>query len=655
VFDRESDAVLEIGRHSVSRYKKEEKTTTVIFDMPQINQGGDKSSGAIINTWTLSFDDPNIETEYASFFTQNNMVMWRIGLLIGLTVSLVLFFYSGLDGHTPIVEESLFVAFSVMFPLVALLCASYMMAVRQKQTAKYAHHISTFAITVIGGVAISVRHYLLEREESPYKPGLFYILMLLGAHAMLRIRYLYLALCMPLLLAIYISEEAISISGSFKRAQDLFISTICLAAAMMVIVTSSYTAERASRQEFSNARTAAKTTSKLIEQLKKLHKTYSHQVADFDSPLEKSIMLVKSILADPSLQRDHINSLANLLALLRSNDLMTPDIEKQVEGGWVDLDKEQEAWLFSNLYRNRQASKPGVVKRAGSLVHDRNRQSERALIDDSPFHHVKKVVIGGESCHPPPIGRTKTISSHANTPRKKSFGDKPDKTFQTKHSNDIVSEKRPSLLKTAAEKDQASANAARRRPSLVQQMFKEKAADGRRPSCVSKNTKQSLESLKSSQNQINVEKEANVDLLSPLVPTAEAKRSSISDVMSERSRHISNQPYESLFASEVAHVVLSIGSISNPEAISKFTYLESLDSEIDKLPTAFIVYDTMLTTVPTADFQNLNTIKEGEEDLGSVVSFEKQKLLLHDASLILSSPEEVASHIGIVSLLERSG
>lgn len=320
----------------------EKKETTIVFDMPEeVHQP--EPPVAQINSWTLSFYDDRIENEYASFFAQNNMIMWRIGLSIGLLVAIVLFFHSGLYGHESIIHETMFMAFSAIFPLVALLCSSYIMSLRQKQTAKYAHQIGVFAMLLIGSVAISARHYVMEKQDSAYKTGLFYILMLMGAHVMLRIRYFYLVLSMPLLLTIYLVEEIVSIKQlESKNAEDLFISVICLTASMCVISSSSYKTEYASRQDFMNARSSAKTTSKLIEQLKKLHRTYSHQVADFDSPLEKSIMLVKSILADPSLQREHINSLAKLLALLKSGDLMTPDIEKQVEGGWVDLDKDQE-------------------------------------------------------------------------------------------------------------------------------------------------------------------------------------------------------------------------------------------------------------------------------------------------------------------------
>jgi hypothetical protein len=332
--------------------KVENRPTTILFDMPQSEMNEDM--GSEINHWTLSFNNPRVEREYASFFATKAMKMWRIGLIIGLAVSLILFMYNGLFGDTPIIDETLLLAFTAVFPIVTLLCSSYLLVLRQKQTAKFAHIASTLGVVLMGGAAISIRHYLIETHESSYKTGLFYILLLMGAHVMLRIRFFFLAVSMPLLLCSYIIEQVASMRAtSMDHIEDIFISTICLTAAMCIIASSSYATENATRKDFLISRVSKKTTTKLVEQLKRLQKTYTHQVADFDSPLEKSIILVKSILADPSLQHQHINSLSKLLALLKSGDLMTPDIQKQVEGGLVDLDKEQEV--------NNQINVLGVV------------------------------------------------------------------------------------------------------------------------------------------------------------------------------------------------------------------------------------------------------------------------------------------------------
>ncbi|KAL3899351.1 MAG: hypothetical protein SGCHY_002110 [Lobulomycetales sp.] len=325
-----------------ARPRPEEKLTTIIFDMPQHEVESDVFENEI-NPSTLTFKKAAIEREYASFFTTNSMRMWRVGLLVGLSVSMILFLYDGIATDRPIIDGTLLFGLTAIFPIVSLLCSSYILIMRQKQAAKFAHGAATFAIVLMGGMAVSARHFLLENDESPYKTGTFYLLLLLGAHVMLKIRYLYLIIIMPLLLVGHIVEEIASMRVSnMDYSEHIVISNVCLAAAMCMIASSSYTTEKANRREFLISRVSAETTGKLVEQLKRLQKTYSHQVADFDSPLEKSIILVKSILADPSLQQKHISSLSKLLALLKSGDLMTPDIEKQVQGGFVDLDKEQE-------------------------------------------------------------------------------------------------------------------------------------------------------------------------------------------------------------------------------------------------------------------------------------------------------------------------
>lgn len=317
------------------------------------------------------------------------------------------------------------------------------------------------------------------------------------------------------------------------------------------------------------------------------------------------------------------------------------------------------AWLFSNLYRNRQFSRQHGSKPSFSQS-DRIKQDRVGFEDFSPIQLTgKKTSLGGESYHPPILSKIKSPSFQSTqtvTPRKKSAGEKEKPKEVVIPIIQDGSLKRPSATQRP---DKELSTAARRRPSLVQQMFKDKGPEGRRSSISVKPTaagKLSLESLKAtSQNHLN-EKEVSIESPKAANMAEPKQRLSVNAIENERSHlSTSQKPYESFIASEIAHIVLSVGSKLSLDTFSKHTFLETLDQEIEKLPDTF-VKDIENINQATTYQEALNTIKEGEEELGSMLSVnDKVKGIMHDAAAILSSPEEVADHISIVSLLENSG
>ncbi|KAJ3084719.1 hypothetical protein HDU99_006153 [Rhizoclosmatium hyalinum] len=100
--------------------------------------------------------------------------------------------------------------------------------------------------------------------------------------------------------------------------------------------------------------------SKLTNQLKGLQKTFNNKVADFDSPLEKSVLILKSILADPNLNSNLLALLDQVVQLLGSTNILTPDLENQLTDF---MDNEQEAWLFSEIAPRKRVG--GALRKAG--------------------------------------------------------------------------------------------------------------------------------------------------------------------------------------------------------------------------------------------------------------------------------------------------
>ena len=301
----------------------------------------------------LTFRSPEVELSYGRYFMIKTIPLWRTGLIVGFLLSVIMFIFNLLN-RTPnyFVTETLIYVFAVVLPLTILLYISSNTFKSPTIFVNLVHYISTFSILIIGGISLSIRHYIQENKEPAYKTALFYSLLVLGAHLVLRIRFIFLVFAIPCLFTFFVIEASITsvqnIASANETTNHLFTSTICLFAFMLVTLFSSYKSEQSSRLDFTTTSSSKASASKLRDQLNRLQKTYTNQSGEFDSPLEKSIVIVRSIMADPAIKSKHVNALSKLLGLLKSGDLMTPQIEKQVEG--AELDKDQEVF-FNLIYR----------------------------------------------------------------------------------------------------------------------------------------------------------------------------------------------------------------------------------------------------------------------------------------------------------------
>ena len=107
----------------------------------------------------------------------------------------------------------------------------------------------------------------------------------------------------------------------------------------------SYTAhetEYFDRMQFLMSKEMKKNNTKLSNQLKLISKSFNKKANGLDSPLEKSFMIIRAVIADPSLTVAHLNMLNQALTLLSSSNLLTPDFENQIGDS---LDKQQKVYL----------------------------------------------------------------------------------------------------------------------------------------------------------------------------------------------------------------------------------------------------------------------------------------------------------------------
>ncbi|KAJ3215732.1 hypothetical protein HDU67_010370 [Dinochytrium kinnereticum] len=375
-------------------------TTPTVFSVGLSLQNTEMSTElkGIADLVTLTFLDTEVEDSFRSYFVRSYMPMWRLGLLIELIFGSMLFMYHMLvypsesDEHMTLksmrlkafpdystwstiecvpgficercarnkicndfnpLYEALFFGISLVLPNLALYVLSYQFGPVTKLS-RYTHTLSILHTLIICSIFVSWRHYVIEPSTSPYSSVAIYLFFVFASTLIFRVRFIHLVISSPLFLAIFIAESVTAFHTTPSTPPtSTIISVLTLLSGLFILCLGSYDHERSLRSHFIRSRMYMRTTAKLMDQLRELNRNYSDQIADFDSPLEKAIAMVKGIRTDPGVGRDHFESLGMVLALLNSSDLMTPDIERQVEGGRVALDEEGEAWLFTNLYRGR--------------------------------------------------------------------------------------------------------------------------------------------------------------------------------------------------------------------------------------------------------------------------------------------------------------
>ncbi|KAJ3328893.1 High affinity cAMP-specific 3',5'-cyclic phosphodiesterase 7A [Blyttiomyces sp. JEL0837] len=348
--------------------------------------------------FTLTFNDPELEEGYQQYFAHYYIPIWRYGAVLEVVICLAIGIYHFVkypgDSDN---FKSLANLRSTLYPtvndwtsipctpgLVCLRCFTghlcneffpqreilililgillpctliYLISFKLGPTSPlkvYSHVIATIHTSVVIAFPITLRHYIVEPSISPFKTALLQLLSLFGCIIMFRIRFCYSMLLLPISIISFVSESYITLQD--QESDDysgLVIGLICLIGGISISCVGAYDFERNARAQYFRSHAYLTTNAKLVDQLKDMSKNYSDRVADFNSPLEKAIGMITMIRMDPKLSVDHFDSMGMILALLNSSDLMTPDIDRQVEGGMVELDEEGEAWLFSNLYRAR--------------------------------------------------------------------------------------------------------------------------------------------------------------------------------------------------------------------------------------------------------------------------------------------------------------
>ncbi|KAJ3115749.1 hypothetical protein HDU96_000080 [Phlyctochytrium bullatum] len=265
-------------------------------------------------------------------------------------------------------NDILFWLMGILAPFLAVLFTSFKL--QAVEIGRYLHLLSAVFACHITVVGIFIRWLIIEPTTPLYQTTYLSILSVTACFVFLRMRFIFSVVCCCVVVGSYLITSFLSIStnqsyqlirGFFDTRQitsaqynstyTLALSVLALVAVTGIVSCSCFDTEIFYRGQFLVSHTLQKHNAKLTNQLKVLQKVYGNKAADFDSPLEKSVMIIRSLMADPSLTAQHLLELSQVLTLLGSSNLLTPDLENQVT---EFMDTEQEAWLFSEIAPRRK-------------------------------------------------------------------------------------------------------------------------------------------------------------------------------------------------------------------------------------------------------------------------------------------------------------
>lgn len=224
-------------------------------------------------------------------------------------------------------------------------------------------------IFIVYGACVSIitRFSIVEQRADIFFEGIILIAFILCALSGFQMRFIFGAYAIGIITLFWIPSNY----WIFVDQEDFirpYALLIFLTAAIIVMLYNTSMTEKFKRESFIRNVEASKTNEKLVKQLEALQNSYSSGMIDLESPLEKAILLSKSMIADPKISSHNLENLRTLLQLLVSPNINTPDFEAQLNERpessiGMTITEDQKAWIF-----NEFAKKAPDVNAISSIV-----------------------------------------------------------------------------------------------------------------------------------------------------------------------------------------------------------------------------------------------------------------------------------------------
>ncbi|KAJ3208827.1 cAMP-specific 3',5'-cyclic phosphodiesterase 4D, partial [Dinochytrium kinnereticum] len=383
---------------------------------------------ARFSTLTLRFLDDQVEQDYGVYFWGRSVTRWRTFVAVAgaLGVSYQCAAMLGKGGDVRVsagMIDWVVLGIAAVLPMIAIGMSTFF--VKKTRISRWIHHLSFLFLVLLGPVLTCIRYVHPSGETGPQvSPAVtapLYIVCLVASVFFLRLRFVYTLLATlvaaPTWYAVFGSDVKNSGGGEGVLGQYI-VASVALFLACIVTCSIAYDLERTLRTQYLSDSRFLSITRNLQSQLEGLERSLlaasgrqDLTPADLDSPLEKAMLAVRSLLMDPTVRRQHKNVLDVVMACLSSPNLLTPDLDLQVKRGQVEMDVEVEKWLFSEVARRKglgEADPEGVGKEqvvgdwedGGGVIQEEEEEDEDVFADSNKVVEeadVQLIAVAAES------------------------------------------------------------------------------------------------------------------------------------------------------------------------------------------------------------------------------------------------------------------
>ncbi|KAI9092120.1 hypothetical protein DFS34DRAFT_310497 [Phlyctochytrium arcticum] len=335
---------------------------------------------AVKNWMTLYFDDPEKERHYRSWWWSKYHRRWLICCMILLAGNILLFSQyvllavlserNGCFGlsqgwcppNSPVSTEYKWRSDVMIFLIGSFLPSVALLAMHYRLPTSYlsqrCHYIFLICCSLNFTGSFIIRPRVVDPDGDMWLYGLFNLISIAWLPCIASLPSHMTCILGIINFIAYVSAFASSMDDRHSLSYHCMV--VYLACGVCTATGITRVLENIERRMFVMSYGLRTVNEGLKIRLKGLEKQYSFQAADMDSPLEKAIGAIKSVMANPSLDAATFKHLGYVLSWLSDTDkLLIPDFGGQLSGAVVGVDQEHEVktWLLNLLPGQSRASR----------------------------------------------------------------------------------------------------------------------------------------------------------------------------------------------------------------------------------------------------------------------------------------------------------
>ncbi|KAJ3271429.1 cAMP-specific 3',5'-cyclic phosphodiesterase 4D [Terramyces sp. JEL0728] len=409
----------------------------------------------------LSFRSPDLESEFSSYFVALNLARWRKTLTALFSVLSVLYIYFiasdtiGYDQYSTLylpainsgasitcptgvycnkcnpnyicnsydpIYDAAFWFVVVLVPYILGLGSCYY--IKPQVFYESIDLVTSLVVFFQIFIGVGVRTFVIEAQLNFLQPTLVMTSLLLLSFFGVRARFIHTLLTVGTITFVWIIMNIVAMILNSNIPSEVYgafgLGFACIIITSGVVTFTSYETEHFYRMQFLMSKDMKKHNAKLKNQLLTLAKSYNQKaVKSIESPLERSMMVIRSVMADPGLSSRHLLALGQVTSLLGSSNLLTPDFESTIGDS---MDNEQQAWLFSEIAARRRKGrgKSNYRRRLSTTAENPpiNAKTPANEEESTPAAAEPEVNATGAVVATPPLtGDDRRISNIAQDPR----------------------------------------------------------------------------------------------------------------------------------------------------------------------------------------------------------------------------------------------